>query len=390
MIKIKIKEENKLLIVLGLIYFTYGAWINYRQLWLKSYSFDTIQISRLLSVAVICSAIIIFFITFFSTKVNLKSLNILVLTLRSLAFLGLCMFSSNYLIKVFMLLSIMCENIFSLSIYPLISLVNKSNKVYKKHILISFYTKDIAIILCGLLLGYTLGSFVFNYNTCLSIALILNTLALVVLLTFNDKHVTLKKKEKSLLSSFKVFFKSKHVNSYLVAQFISELSYSSLFGILMLLLTQYLEISVVNASLLIIVCNIIGSIICSILNKYSDKFSFTLSSFIKFGIRFIFLLLAVIINKTSIYLLAIIIYAITTRLLDDQINGKFIRSIEDNERFLFGNIRYFILCISSSIALFLAGTLVEANIRYLFMFSMISCFIALNIYMFVVGKKSLK
>ena len=75
----KIKSETLLLIVLGIMSFSLGIWLNYRQLWLKSIGFDVTSISKILSVSLICSSIIIFIISFFSTKIKLK--NILTLSL---------------------------------------------------------------------------------------------------------------------------------------------------------------------------------------------------------------------------------------------------------------------------------------------------------------------
>ena len=61
----KNRNEKILLIELFLMMFSIGVWGNYRQLWLKvDAGFDINGISKLFSVALICSAVISFIISF--------------------------------------------------------------------------------------------------------------------------------------------------------------------------------------------------------------------------------------------------------------------------------------------------------------------------------------
>ena len=52
------KNENILMVVYAMICFSMGVWSNYRQLWLSESGFSVTEISRIFSVALICSAII--------------------------------------------------------------------------------------------------------------------------------------------------------------------------------------------------------------------------------------------------------------------------------------------------------------------------------------------
>lgn len=95
-----INDENVLMIVLAFISFSIGIWSNYRQLWLKSIGFDVVSISRILSVALICSAIISFVISIFSTKVKIKSVTLMCIIFRAIALSILLVNRNTYIIKI--------------------------------------------------------------------------------------------------------------------------------------------------------------------------------------------------------------------------------------------------------------------------------------------------
>lgn len=376
----KIKDEYILLTVYAIMSFSLGVWSNYRQLWLKDIGFDVSSISKLLSVSLICSSIIIFIISFFSNKINLKKLITLSLIFRTLSLFTIMFVDDNYIVKVCMLLCIMCENIFVLTFYPLLSLVNKSNYIYKKQVSINYFAKDSAIILCGLLLGLTIGKYTIDYNTCLFIVYVCTLISTVIMLFFKNDYFIKKNKFKKFFESVFGIFKDKRINYYLLGQFICEVGYNMIFGMLMLLLTDYLNMGVSIASIFIIVCSVLGSIISKLLSKKSDDFSLFKSYLIKYGTRILVYLCAFIVNKPVIYVFSICISYITTKILDDKVNGTFIREISDDSRFLFGNIRYFILNIADGIGVFIAGVLFDISLSYLFLCAFLLTVISLVIY----------
>ncbi len=376
----KIKDEYVLLTVYAIMSFSFGVWSNYRQLWLKDIGFDVSSISKLLSVSLICSSIIIFIISFFSNKINLKKLITLSLIFRTLSLFTIMFVDDNYIVKVCMLLCIMCENIFVLTFYPLLSLVNKSNYIYKKQVSINYFAKDSAIILCGLLLGLTIGKYTIDYNTCLFIVYVCTLISTVIMLFFKNDYFIQKNKFKKFFESVFGIFKDKRINYYLLGQFICEVGYNMIFGMLMLLLTDYLNMGVSIASIFIIVCSVLGSIISKLLSKKSDDFSLFKSYLIKYGTRILVYLCAFIVNKPVIYVFSICISYITTKILDDKVNGTFIREISDDSRFLFGNIRYFILNIADGIGVFIAGVLFDISLSYLFLCAFLLTVISLVIY----------
>lgn len=378
---LKLSEEDLLMIVLAFMSFSIGIWRNYRQLWLENVGFDVQSISRVLSIALTCSAIISFVISIYSTRVKVKNVIVLTGTLRALAMLVLLLNSNTYIIKVCMLVCIMCETIFSIAFYPLLTTVNKEKKAFAKQALINYIAKDAGVIVCGLLIGVTVGNIIFDYNSCLFLAMISTILSILFLMLFNGNKTYNKRNVLPLKKALKNLIKSRVNNYFLFSQFIMNISYGMVFGLVMIILTNYIGFSVSIASIFIIVCNLIGSYTCSLFNRYGDNLSFKASTLIKYGSRALAYLIAFLMPNALSFVVAMIIAHVSARILDDKINGTYITRIDTNSQFLFGNIRYFILSLGEGIGTYLAGFMLEISFRSLFLGAAV--FTILQIIMFI-------
>lgn len=378
---LKLSEEDLLMIVLAFMSFSIGIWRNYRQLWLENVGFDVQSISRVLSIALTCSAIISFVISIYSTRVKVKNVIVLTGTLRALAMLVLLLNSNTYIIKVCMLVCIMCETTFSIAFYPLLTTVNKEKKAFAKQALINYIAKDAGVIVCGLLIGVTVGNIIFDYNSCLFLAMISTILSILFLMLFNGNKTYNKRNVLPLKKALKNLIKSRVNNYFLFSQFIMNISYGMVFGLVMIILTNYIGFSVSIASIFIIVCNLIGSYTCSLFNRYGDNLSFKASTLIKYGSRALAYLIAFLMPNALSFVVAMIIAHVSARILDDKINGTYITRIDTNSQFLFGNIRYFILSLGEGIGTYLAGFMLEISFRSLFLGAAV--FTILQIIMFI-------
>lgn len=363
----KVSDEDILMIVLAFMSFSFGIWTNYRQLWLKSVGFNLTQISRILSVALICSAIISFIISLFSTQVKVKNVLLLSMVLRAISLVNLFCYSGTYFIKLSMLICIMAEVMFSIGFYPLLSTVNKNNDAYRKQNLINYVAKDAGVIVCGLSIGVVIGKIVFDYNTCLFLAAIFNLIAICVLLLFSQNKDYKKEKNLPIKDALKSLFKSKINNLYLLNELVVNTSYGIVFGLMMLILTSYINFSVSFASVFIIVCNVLGSIACSFFIRYGKNLSVKVSNLIKYGSRIIFYLLAFLTNSIPLFIISIMVAYITSRILDDKVNGTYIRKVDTKSQFLFGNMRYFVLSAGEGIGTYIAGSLLQISLRTTFL-----------------------
>ena len=386
----KIGNERILLIVLFLMSFSMGIWGNYRQLWLKDRLFSVTEISKIFSVALICSAVISFIISLFSSKIKIKNVILESILIRMIAMIILLFTKDIFIIKIGILLTIMCEVIFSVSYYPLLSYINKTDEMYKKKSLIDYVSRDIGIIGCGLLLGISIHNIpLLTYQGCLLIALISNILSGLFLLLFKYKE-KISNEHGLLLKSFKNIIKDKTNIIYLISILFIDISYGIVFDLMMLILTgkEYINFEVSFASIFIIVCNFLGSVFCSMFNKISDKISFNLSIFIKFGTRLLSFIIAYITNDINAFIISIVIAYITSRLLEEKSTGTFLKRIKNQDQFLYGNIRYFVACIGEGIGAFLAGVLIVTSFRNLFLGAGISTII--QIILLLIAYKTIK
>ena len=361
------RKVNILMMVLAFMSFSTGIWSNYRGLWLQTVGFNITDISRIISVGLVCSAVISFVISSFSTKIKVKNVITLAMIFRIIAMITLMFVREEYIIKTCMLLGIMCEYIFSISYYPLLSFIDKSDETYKRKNIVNYVANDIAVIGCGLLIGFTLGKFVFDYETCLLLSTACSIAALIFLLLFKDEEVKKKKESITLVKSIKSIFKDKINNIYLLDQLFVYISYGIVFDLMMIILTEYIGFEVSFSSVLIIACNFIGTVLAILFNKHGTKLSISISTVIKYGSRTLAYLIAFLMNNRLSFIIAIIVAYVSSRILDNKTSGVFIERVEKEYQFLFSNIRYFAVCVGEGIGAFLAGVLLGHSIKVLFL-----------------------
>ena len=377
------KNENILMIVYALVCFSMGVWSNYRQLWLSEAGFSVTEISRIFSVALICSAIISFIISIFSVKVKVKNVVFLSIIFRSISMLMLFATKDIFLIKASTLLCIMSDVIFMVSFYPMLTFVTMSDESYRRKTLIEYIAKDVGIISCGLLFGVYFGKYIFDYNTCLIIAIISCILSGFILLFFNGEEKHTKKEKLTLKKSFKEILSSKINRLFLYNQLIINISYAVIFDLIMIILTEYISFEVSFASVFIIVCNVLANMINILINKYGKNMSLKVSAIVKFGTRTLGYIVAFILNNWTGFVLAIVIGLLTSRMLEDKVTGSFLQLINEENQFLHSNIRYFISCIGEGIGAFIAGILLSVSFKYIFLGAAILTFVQtiIQIYM---------
>lgn len=386
----KIGNEKIILIVLFFMSFSMGVWSNYRQLWLEERLFTITDISRILSVALICSSIISFIISLFSGKIKIKDIIFESIMFRAISMIVLLYTNDIFVIKTCILLTIMCEVIFSVSYYPLLVYINKTDEMYRKKSLIDYVARDIGIIGCGLLLGISIHNIpILTYQGCLVIALVSNLLSGIALLFFSYKE-KVSNEHGTLIKSFKNIFKDKTNVIYLISVLFIDISYGIVFDLMMLILTgkEYINFEVSYASIFIIVCNFLGSVFCSMFNKLSNKISFNMAMFIKFGTRLISFIVAYITNDINAFVISIVISYITSRLLEDKSTGTFLKRVKNEDQFLYGNIRYFIACLGEGIGAFIAGVLIVMSFRNIFLGAAITT--TIQIILLLIAFKTIK
>ena len=142
-----------------------------------------------------------------------------------------------------------------------------------------------------------------------------------------------------------------------------NISYGIVFDLIMIILTTYIGFDVAFTSVFIIVCNMLGTVLSAVFNKYSSNYSIGVSSLIKFGIRAIGYIVAFLVNTRLWFIIAIVIGYITSRILEDKVTGKFLQIVDENNQLFYGNVRYFIISLGEGIGAFIAGILLSISLR---------------------------
>jgi predicted MFS family arabinose efflux permease len=273
----------------------------------------------------------------------------------------------------------MSDIIFSISFYPLLTFITKTEESFKKKTLIEYFARDIGIVACGLLIGVYIGKYLFSYETCLIISLFVSIIAILILFRFksNEKH------KHNVTESFKVLFKKKINRVFLYNQIIIKISYGVVFSLLMLILVNYIEFDVSVASVYIIVCNVIGSFLALIFTKIGKNYTTTKSALVKFGSRILFYLLAFIFHNKIFFIVAITIGNVTSRMLEEKITAPFLKDVRSDDQFLFSNFRYLSLCLGEGIGAYLAGLLIVHSLKYLFLGGIVFTIIQIFMYYYL-------
>ena len=152
----KIKDENKILIMLALFSISIGLWGNFRQLWLQDNNFSVTQISNIISIGTFISVIGIALIGKYVTLNKLKKTLTSILTIKFINMLALYFLNvtnKTELIKLAIMIDIVMEYIIITSIYPLITTIVKSDTIYSKRKLTEYLFRDIGILLGGVFIG---------------------------------------------------------------------------------------------------------------------------------------------------------------------------------------------------------------------------------------------
>ncbi len=228
------------------------------------------------------------------------------------------------------------DNIIALITYPLLTYILKDEKIYSNRKLIEYSATDAGILISSFLIGRTLGSFVIDYNSLLILSIIFTFFAVVVVYFIRNT----KKFYNNSSIKIKNIFKDKILNIYLIYCFIGRTAFTSALGMQLLLIINYANFSASAGALFIVVCCILGDIFGYFaLKKLTPKNDY-LTILIKFGTRFIFYILILIIPTKEILLFAIFISLFVSRAYENKTNGIYINRCSKTEMFTFANIWY--------------------------------------------------
>lgn len=386
----KIKNENKILVMLAFFSISVGLWGNFRQLWLQDNNFAVTNISNIISIGTFISVIIIGLIGKYIKLDKLKNTLVMVLIIKLLNMICLYILNKTTsidLIKVSIIIDIVTEYIIITSVYPLITTIVKTGEIYSKRRLTEYLFRDVGILFGGIFIGRTIAGLLINYNMCLLISNIFLMFSLLMLL--NIRVNSSKNSDEYKKISSKYIFKDKILIVYLIYTLIGTIAMSTALGLKMLTLTNYFKFSDNLATDYLLVIGLLADIFGIIALKYLTPKNDYLTITIKFGIRFLGYIIAFISNNLIITLIAITWSIFISTAYENICDAKYINRVENKYQLSFSNICHIIRFLGEAIGVFLCGIMYEIGLRY--MFGLSACFmifqISLAYYMIYLRKK---
>ena len=362
----KLKDENKILVMLAFFSISKGLWENFRQLWLQDNNLDVTQISQILSIASLCCVIALIV---FSKKLSLNkiksvlSFSIFMKALRLLVLYILNHSGQTAIINGLVILDTIFEKIIIISIYPFIVTIKKDDKLYSKRKLVEYLFSDIGVLVGGVAIGRTLGNFLISYNICLLISIIFLLMAFITIL--NIKKPVIQKKSIELKETLKYISKDKIVKIYVLDYLIGNIAMNTGLGLKMLMLTNILKFSDSTATKYLLLVGLLADLIGIIVLKYLTGKNDYISISIKFGIRFLLYSLVFLTNNLVVCFVAITWSILIQTAYENITDAPYINRVDNEYQMLFTNIRYIVGLIGTSIGLYFAGVTYNMGIRYM-------------------------
>ena len=384
--KVLNKNENKILLMLAFFSISIGLWNNFRQLWLEDNSFSVSNISNIISLGTLISVIAIAFIGKYVKLNKLKNTLVVVLVLKFINMLFLYIFNKSNLlsvINILIIIDIVTEYITITSVYPLITILNKSGTLYSKRRLTEYLFRDIGILLGGVFIGKTISGILIDYNVCLIISNIFLLISIFVITTI--KLDTRDEKNENKNSCFKIILKSKIIYLYLIYVLIGTIAMSTALGLKMLVLTNYFGYSDNVATNYLLIIGLLADIFGIVALKYLTPKNDYLTITIKFGIRFIGYILAFISNNLIITIIAISWSIFISTSYENICDGVYINRLDNKYQLSFSNICHIIRFLGESIGVFLCGMMYEIGLRYMFGLSVIFMIFQLGIAYYLIN-----
>ena len=384
--KVLNKNENKILLMLAFFSISIGLWNNFRQLWLEDNSFSVSNISNIISLGTLISVIAIAFIGKYVKLNKLKNTLVVVLVLKFINMLFLYIFNKSNLlsvINILIIIDIVTEYITITSVYPLITILNKSGTLYSKRRLTEYLFRDIGILFGGVFIGKTISGILIDYNVCLIISNIFLLISIFVIMTIKLDTKDEKKENKN--SCLKIILKSKIIYLYLIYVLIATIAMSTSLGLKMLVLTNYFGYSDNVATNYLLIIGLLADIFGIVALKYLTPKNDYLTITIKFGIRFIGYILAFISNNLIITIIAISWSIFISTSYENICDGVYINRLDNKYQLSFSNICHIIRFLGESIGVFLCGMMYEIGLRYMFGLSAIFMIFQLGIAYYLIN-----
>jgi hypothetical protein len=161
------KEIKRLFIVLGLFAFSGGLFYNFQELWMASNSLSIKTISIVFSLCALISVSVIFLLSSIIEQSKIKKMTKTLLLIKAITIFLLFILNHtgvNPLIKFLIMLDYALDVEIYTSIYPMITLITKDDKIFTIREFIYDGLYFFGVLLSSFLLGKVLFKLTISYN----------------------------------------------------------------------------------------------------------------------------------------------------------------------------------------------------------------------------------
>lgn len=332
---------SRILVMLAFFSISAGLWTNFRQLWLQENGYSAAEISTLTSAATLLSVGGILLIGWKLKPVSLKTFMTGILAFRlanSAVQLGLNGGGQNFLINCCTIVEIFTGYIIVASVYPLMTMVAKSNKVYSKRKLVEYLFRDVGVLVGGILIGQSMAGFGVDYNVCLAVSMFFLAIAMLTMSSLKIKPTASSSKPQQ--SALKYILKNKLQAFYMLYAFLSSTSFATALGLKMLIMTNLLEFSASTATNYLLIAGLMGDVLGMIALKYFTPKNDYITMTLKFGIRLGAYVVAVLADNPFVFLLAFTWAMLSETAYEDVSDGYYINLVDNRHQLGYNTVKH--------------------------------------------------
>ena len=333
--------ERKILAMLAFFSTSVGLWENFRQLWLQDNGFTAADVSIMTSVGLMLSVVGVIFVGYRLKMRHLKAFMTIVLGIKLVDLLvlrGLDASVNFWAMSICTVVDVITSYLIVASVYPLITVVIKNNEIYSKRKLVEYWFRDIGVLVGGVMLGQTVFGSLIDYNACLVISVIFLSLAVLTMSSFKVKPT--EKETPRNDSILKYVLKSKLQVCYMIYAFLAAMSFAAALGLKMLVLTNYLEFSAGTATNYLLIVGILSDVVGVLALKYFTPKNDYLTLTLKFGIRLLAYIIAIVAEDPFISMIAFTWSILISTAYEDVTDGCYINLVDNRHQLSYSTIKH--------------------------------------------------
>ena len=382
------KDIKRILWVTGLYSFAGGLFYNFIELWLLGNSFSTSEVSFIYSIGALVTAIGIMVFSYVIKQKNIQNFALGLLIIKAIIFYLMYQINGmgfKSIISILFIIDFVIDTEIYILLYPMISSIKKDDKLYATRGLTYEAFYYIAFFISGMLIGKRLLTYNFTYNSYAIIGTFILFIAVVILLDVDlDKYIKKSKKTinnstSSLIKALKDIKKDKVSILYLLFVFFANISRFCILAFTMIIFTKYLNFESGFASNLRLVFNIASVLLASIaLRKLTFKNNY-INIFIKYGVRAILYLIALLYYNDITLLIAIGYTLISISSYTHVIDAPYINRYEKDEQIAFLNLKEVINYASRAIGYLVCGLCIAISLKMNLLVSLVFSLITITI-----------